>query len=48
MVDETHGDAVIGLAPSVSSRLFGTVMILTPFGVLAWAAIGVGFYRLVA
>jgi len=48
MVDETQGDAVIGLTPSVSTGLFGTVVILTPFGVLAWAAIGVGFYRLVA
>jgi hypothetical protein len=48
MVDERYGEAVIGLTPSVSTRLFRTVVILTPFGVLAWAAIGVGFYRLVA
>ena len=48
MVDETQGEAVIGLTPSVSTRLFRTVVILTPFGVLAWAAIGLGFYRLVA
>ena len=48
MVDETQGDAVIGLTLSVSTRLFRTVVILTPFGVLAWAAIGFGIYRLVA
>jgi hypothetical protein len=47
MVDETHGDAVIGLMPSVSTGLFATVVILTPLGVLAWAAIGFGFFRLV-
>jgi hypothetical protein len=28
--------------------LLGTIVILTPFGVLAWAAFGLGFYRLVA
>ncbi len=48
MVDETQGDAFIDLTPSVSTGLFVTVAILTPFGVLAWAAIGFGIYRLVA
>ncbi|MGI8605591.1 MAG: hypothetical protein ACR2L0_00315 [Gaiellaceae bacterium] len=48
MVDQTHGDAVIGLTPSVSTRLLGVVVILTPLGTLAWAAIGLGLYRLVA
>jgi len=48
MVYETQRDAVIGLTPSVSTRCFRTVFILTPFGVLAWAAIGFGIYRLVA
>jgi hypothetical protein len=43
---EPHGEAVTGLTPSVSSGLFATVAILTPFGVLAWAAIGLGLYRL--
>jgi len=47
MVDQTHRDAVANLTPSVSTRLFETVVILTPFGALAWAAIGFGLYRLV-
>jgi hypothetical protein len=48
MVDQTRRDAVTSLTPSVSNRLFGTVVFLTPFGALAWAAIGLGLYRLVA
>jgi hypothetical protein len=45
--EETQGDAVIGLTPSVLTHLFRTVVILTPFGMLAWAAIGFGIYRIV-
>jgi hypothetical protein len=48
MVDQKHGDAVTSLRPCVSTGLLVTVVILTPFGVLAWAAIGWGIYRLVA
>jgi hypothetical protein len=48
MVVETQRDTAIGLTPSVSTRFFRTAFILTPFGVLAWAAIAFGIYRLVA
>jgi hypothetical protein len=47
-VDEAHEEAVTSLRPCVSTGLFVTVVILTPFGVLAWAAVGWGIYRLVA
>ena len=48
MANETHGDAVSVLTPSVSARFFRTVVVLVPLAMLTWGAIAFGFYRLVA
>lgn len=48
MANETHGNAVTALTPSVSARFFRTVVFLIPLAMLTWAAIAFGFYWLVS
>jgi hypothetical protein len=48
MANETHGDAVSALTPSVSAGFFRTVVVLIPVAMLTWAGIVFGFYLLVA
>ena len=48
MASETHADAVSALTPSVSPGFFRTVVVLIPLAMLTWAAIALGFYRLVS